>query len=203
MLRVLSAKAVGMQEDLQAPPRQILPPHLLGRTRGVGGDGLFHLIAQGDGAAEGARGHDALAVRRDVFEPEARRPAQLVHHAFDDDAHALSDEPRIGAAKIERRCDADCFQTPRYSIRDTQRSVNSISASAASCVSAVSSKATPPESGSFFALRLAALASVLVGAIPTETGMPVHCRVVARSSRVCVSNRCSKPERRRNASSIE
>ena len=76
-------------------------------------------------------------------------------------------------------------------------------ASAASWAAAVSSSATPPEAGSFLAVRLAALASVLVGAMPTETGMPVHCSTVARSTRACASRRCSKPLRPRKASSIE
>jgi hypothetical protein len=56
-----------------------------------------------------------------------------------------------------------------------QRSVSSMLASAARCACSVSSRLTPPDSGFFFAKRLAALASVLVGAMPTDTGIPVHC----------------------------
>ena len=36
-------------------------------------------------------------------------------------------------------------------------------------------------------MRLASFARVLVDAIPTETGMPVHCRTFARSSRQYVT----------------
>lgn len=61
----------------------------------------------------------------------------------------------------------------------------------------------PPAAASCFARRLATLASVFVGAMPIETGIPVHCSTVRRSSRACASSRCSKPARLRKASSIE
>ena len=83
------------------------------------------------------------------------------------------------------------------------RSVSSSRASACSWASRVSSMQTPPEAGSRLAVRLATLASVLVGPIPTDTGMPVHCSTVARSRRACSSRRPSKPPRPKKASSIE
>ena len=83
------------------------------------------------------------------------------------------------------------------------RSVSSIAASSASTAASSISSKTPPVAGSFLARRFATLASVLVGAMPTETGMPVHCSTVRRSSRAWLSRRRSKPPKPRKASSIE
>ena len=84
-----------------------------------------------------------------------------------------------------------------------QRSSSAMAASWASIAASSSRMQTPWQPGSFFAFRFATLASVLVAAMPTDTGMPVHCRTVRRSSRAWASSRCSKPPRPRNASSIE
>ena len=73
------------------------------------------------------------------------------------------------------------------------RSVSSRRPSASRCDGSSSRQRTPPAAASFFARRLATLASVFVGAIPTETGIPVHCSTVRRSSRACASSRASKP----------
>ena len=48
--------------------------------------------------------------------------------------------------------------------------------------SSVSITQTPSQAGSFFARSEAALASVLVGATPSEMLIPVHCATVARIS---------------------
>ena len=69
------------------------------------------------------------------------------------------------------------------------RSVSSIAASSASIAASSISTKTPPVAGSFLARRFATLASVLVGAMPTETGMPVHCSTVRRSARAWLSRR--------------
>ena len=62
----------------------------------------------------------------------------------------------------------------------------------------------PPVSGVRFAIRLAILARVFVSAMPTETGMPVHCFTVWRICRpYSVRSRRSKPTRLKKASSIE
>ena len=55
------------------------------------------------------------------------------------------------------------------------RSVSGKRASSASIAASSSSTQTPAHAGSFFARWFATLASVLVAAMPTETGMPVHC----------------------------
>ncbi len=55
----------------------------------------------------------------------------------------------------------------------------------------------------FFASRLAIFASVLVGAIPTDTGIPVHRRTVRANSSPHPVSPPPKPARSRNASSME
>ena len=63
---------------------------------------------------------------------------------------------------------------------------------------------TPWVVGSFLAMRLASLASVLVGAIPIEMGMPVHCLTRSRMVRHSDStSKCCSGRRSRNTSSME
>jgi hypothetical protein len=57
------------------------------------------------------------------------------------------------------------------------------------CDASLSSRQTPPRSEYFFAKRFATLASVLVGAMPTDTGILVHRCTVRRSSRAWASRR--------------
>jgi hypothetical protein len=63
---------------------------------------------------------------------------------------------------------------------------------------------TPPKVGFLLATALASLASVLVGPRPTQVGMPVQRRTVARMSWAWSQRSlCPKPERSRNVSSME
>ena len=60
---------------------------------------------------------------------------------------------------------------------------------------------TPPKAGFFLAVRLAALASVLVAPMPTETGSPVHLRTLSLTLRPCAAG-SAKPVKSRNDSSM-
>ena len=70
-----------------------------------------------------------------------------------------------------------------------QMSVSGRRASSASIAASSSITQTPAQAGSFLARWFATLASVLVAAMPTETGMPVHCSTRRRSARACASSR--------------
>ena len=72
-----------------------------------------------------------------------------------------------------------------------QMSVSGKRASSASIAASSSITQTPAHAGSFLARWFATLASVLVAAMPTDTGMPVHCSTRCRSARPCASSRVS------------
>ncbi len=126
---------------------------------------------------------------RDLFETEAGNAAQFEHHTFEHDTEALADQTMIRVAQFQRRRDADRAQPFRQAASDAPQ------------VGKFEAAESVPLS--LFARRFATLASVFVGAIPTETGIPVHCCTVRRRSRACASHLASKPAKLRNASSIE
>ena len=74
--------------------------------------------------------------------------------------------------ELKRGIDADRLQALRQAARHPPESVSASIASVATCASAMSARRPPSP---FLAKRLAAFARVLVGPIPTDTGMPVHC----------------------------
>ena len=163
--------------------RQSLAAHLLGGARREGGDRLLHFLPGFDRAAEGARRHDALAIGRRVFERDAGNAAQLVDGALQHDAEPLADETRSACLRASGVVMPSAASRAASRPPTPQRSFSSMAASSASIAASSSRTQTPCAAGSFFALRLATLASVLVAAMPTETGIPVHCSTVRRSSR--------------------
>ena len=95
----------------------------------------------------------------------------------------------IGDRRVERR-----LPMPQISEHGTMARRASVSGD-------LVKSSTPCLSGVFLATRLASFASVLVEAIPTETGRPVHWRTRARISRA-KSSPCAASSAK-NDSSIE
>ena len=103
-------EAVGLDPDRDACRREILPAHLFGRARRIDRNRLFQPPPCFNRPPERARGDQALAIGRDLFETEAGDAAQFEHHAFEHDAEALADQTMIRVAQFERRRDADRAQ---------------------------------------------------------------------------------------------
>ncbi len=113
-------EAVGLHPDSYARRSEILPSHLFLAARvSIDRNRLFEFAARFDRPAEGARGDQALAIGRDLFETEAGDAAQFKHHAFEHDAEALADQTMIRVALFERRRDADRAQPFRQAAGNT------------------------------------------------------------------------------------
>ncbi len=79
VLRPLRAKAVGIDERLQATRHQPFPPQLGGRHRGDGRRRLVHVLTPRGGRRERAGRARLLATRRLRVERQARLPEQFQH----------------------------------------------------------------------------------------------------------------------------
>jgi hypothetical protein len=85
-------------------------------------------------------------------------------------AEALGDQSRVRIAQFEWRRDADRAEVFRQPLGDPPKIGQLQRASVAACASGFKRRHTPPIDGVFFAVRLATFSSVVVGAMPTETG---------------------------------
>jgi hypothetical protein len=113
MLRFIGLEAICLDKHHKVRGRQMLPAQLFGRPRGVASDRFAHVRQRCHRPPEGARGHNAFAVRNLTLEIEARLAAQFERQAHGDDAQTFADQPRIPALEIERRVDADRRQAGR------------------------------------------------------------------------------------------
>ena len=118
MLRLVRLEAIGLDKHHQVGGREMLAAQLFGRARGVGRDRFARFRQSRHRPPEGARGHDAFAIRDLTLETEARYAAQFERQAHGDDAQAFPDQPRIAALEIERRPDADRVQAFRQPAGD-------------------------------------------------------------------------------------
>jgi hypothetical protein len=113
VLPLLRFEAVGFNPDRKARRCEVLTAHLFGGSRGIDGDCLFKPAPCFYRLPKRARGDQAFPIRGDFLEADTSDASKFQHHAFEDDAEGLTDQPMISVTQFERCGDADCIQARR------------------------------------------------------------------------------------------
>ena len=171
VLPLLWFEAVGFNPDGEARCCEVLTAHLFGRARRIDRDCLFEPAPRFDRLSKRPRSDQAFPIRGYFFEADTGNASKLQHHSFEDNAEAVADKSRISVAQFEWRRNADCVETRREASGDAPE-IRPPRLQASRREASSTRQRTSSPAGSAFARRLATLASVFVGAIPTETGDP-------------------------------
>ena len=175
VVRNSGVEPVGLHKHAESSGLRLLAAQFFGGSCGIGGDGLLQFLKTADFATERFGTHDAFFVFRFALDGQASGTTQFKDDAFANDGQVSSHPFRIGIFQVSGGSDAIIGEeqgilatnTPYIFYRDSRKvSINVLLGETTqvdySFIAAC-----------FLAVSVAILVNDLVGAIPTETGMPV------------------------------